>query len=334
MMNIATEIINQVRKANKIVITSHKSPDGDSVGSSLAFYEICRKLGKEAQVCHPDPAAKFLHWLPNYQLIKNLEEHEEWVTTQIAEADLLFSLDYNDPSRTGFAMETLINNSKATKVVIDHHLNPGSFADYLMSDTTSCSTCQLLYLLMENAGILDLLDKSIGTPMYLGIMTDSGSFRFNSVLPKTHRIVAHLLEVGVKQDVIHENIFDVNTLDKIKLRSFACVEKLVVLEQYQTAYLSLSLEDLARFTHEKGDTEGLVNVALSIQGVQIAAFFMETEDGVKISLRSKGKNHPVNEFSAKHFGGGGHANAAGGFFKGKLQAAIQTFIDVLPNYIP
>lgn len=331
-MQTALDIVAHIKKAQNIVITSHKSPDGDSVGSSLAMYELCVKLGKQPSICHPDPAPKFLQWLPNSENIKNLEEHSEWVKEQIKGADLLFSLDYNDPSRTGVDMETLIRNCEATKIVIDHHLNPSDFADILMSDTKSCSTCQMLYNLMEQAEILNLLDAQIGTPMYLGIMTDSGSFRYNSVQPKTHEIAAHLLKAGVKNDDIHEQVFDVNTLDKIKLRSFACVEKLVVLDQYKVAYLSLSLDELSLFTHEKGDTEGLVNIALSIQGIQIAAFFMETTNGVKISFRSKGKEHPVNQMAEKYFGGGGHANAAGGFFTGQLEEAIKTFIEVVPNY--
>jgi len=330
-MNKSQLILAEIKKANRIVITAHKSPDGDSIGSSLAFYELCLKLGKQTVICHPDPAPKFLQWLPNIEQVHNLEQHSELVEEKMAQAELIFSLDYNDPSRTG-PMEQLIVNSNATKIVIDHHLNPSDFADILMSDTTSCSTCQLVYIFMEEAGILNLLDAKIGTPMYLGIMTDSGSFRFNSVLPKTHQIAAHLIEVGVRQDLIHEQVFDVNTLGRIKLRSYACAEKLIVLEEYKTAYISMGLEDLERFTYEKGDTEGLVNVALSIQGIQIAAFFMETTDGVKISFRSKGKLHPVNIMSETHFGGGGHANAAGGFFKGNLNDALIKFKEVLPSY--
>ncbi|MES2589652.1 MAG: bifunctional oligoribonuclease/PAP phosphatase NrnA [Bacteroidota bacterium] len=334
-MNQTKQIIEQIKKAKSLVITSHKSPDGDSIGSSMALYQFCKKINPQAQleICHPDPAPKFLTWLEEIDVIVNFEEKKELVAKKLEEADLIFALDFNEPSRLGNEMGEILNQAQGFKVMIDHHLNPSGFADINWSDTSSCSTCQMIYELIEDSENLTFLDEKVGTPIYLGIMTDTGSFRFNSVKAKTHLIVANLIERGVKHDEIHENTFDDNTTDKLKLRGFATSEKLVILENNQVAYISLSEEELSRFKHDKGDTEGLVNVALSIKGVKIAVFFSEKEGEVKISFRSKGRNNPINMLANEHFNGGGHANAAGGKIVGSLDDAIKKFIQVVPNYL-
>ena len=332
-MHIEKQIIEQAKASGSILITAHKSPDGDSIGSSLALYHFLTRLGLNASICHPDPAPRYLQWLEGADQILNFEEHREEITAKFQTADLIFSLDYNDPSRLGEQMGELLTNSSAFKVMIDHHLDPAAFADLTMSDTSICSTCQLIHQLITLSGNGNLIDEQTGTALYLGIMTDTGSFRFNSVKAQTHRVVADLLDKGVRHDLIHEQIFDVNTPEKLKLRGFATSEKLVILEDLQTAYISLSEEELERFHHEKGDTEGLVNVALSILGVKIAAFFSERDGEVKISFRSKGSKHPVNKLAGTYFSGGGHANAAGGKFTGKLEDAIARFVQILPEYV-
>lgn len=331
MTNTAHQIVEKLRQSKQVVITSHKSPDGDSIGSSLALYQFCKKLGMKARICHPDPAPKYLKSMPEADQIVNFEEHQAEVISLLHEADLIFSLDYNEPSRMGDAMALYLNQSNASKIMIDHHLNPSDFADIMWSDTSACSTCQLIFQLISESGNEGLLDETIAAPIYLGIMTDTGSFRFNSVKAQTHEIVAKLLKTGLKHDEIHE-LMDVNTLQRLRLRGYACSEKLHVLEKYPVAYISMTKQELNDFHYEKGDTEGLVNVALSIQGVKIAAFFSEGDDGIKISFRSKGKNNPVNELSGKYFSGGGHANAAGGKFAGSLNEAIDLFVTVVPDY--
>jgi len=332
-MNIQKKIVNQILKSNNIVITSHKSPDGDSIGSSMALFQFCKKLGKNVLVCHPDPAPKFLLWVDDVSEILNFEEDKEELKNQINKADLIFSLDYNDPSRLGNDMGEILNQTKAFKIMIDHHLNPSDFVDISWSDTSSCSTCQLIFELIEFSDSLHLLDEKIANPIYLGIMTDTGSFRYNSVKPKTHIIASKLLEVGIKQDEIHEHVFDANTPEKLILRGYASSEKLVILNDIPVAYISLSEEDLSRFKHEKGDTEGLVNVALSIENVKIAAFFAEKDGEVKISFRSKGHNNPVNLLAQNYFNGGGHANAAGGKSNEKLDVVIAKFLKIVKDFI-
>lgn len=332
-MTIEEKILAQINLAEKIVITSHKSPDGDSIGSSMALFHFLKKLNKEVSICHPDPAPKYLQWIPNSNEIITFEENASQVKEKFESADLIFALDYNDASRLGEEMGKLFTETNTFKIMIDHHLKPSDFVDLSLSDTSSCSTCQLIFQVIENSGNINLLDAAIGTPLYTGLVTDSGSFRFNSVNAYTHHVAGYLIRVGVQNDSVHEQLFDLNTVDKLKLRAFATSEKLVVLTELQTAYISLSEDELNQFKHDKGDTEGLVNVALSLEGIQIAAFFAEKEGKIKISFRSKGRNHPVNEFAGKFFSGGGHANAAGGIFDGKLEDAIALFTKNIHQYV-
>jgi bifunctional oligoribonuclease and PAP phosphatase NrnA len=333
MINIQSQIVEKLKSSKNIVITAHISPDGDSIGSSLALYHFCKALNLSVTVCHPDSAPMFLSWLDGFNQILNYDKHTDKIDILLAEADLIFCLDYNEVGRVGEKMKPAMENSTAFKIMIDHHLNPSNFADIVYSDTTSCSTCQLVYELIEKSSCLNLLDKTIGTAIYLGVMTDTGSFRFNSVKPYTHELIANLLRIGVENDVIHERVFDVNTVDKLKLRGYATSEKLTIIPEFKLAYIALSREELNKFAYQKGDTEGLVNVALSIEGVLLAAFFSEDDDKIKISFRSKGKLHPVNLLSQKYFSGGGHANAAGGKYVGSLKDAIDLFVRVIPEYI-
>lgn len=328
-----SQIKHFVDSSSKIVITSHKSPDGDSIGSSVALYLTLKALGKEVVICHPDPFPSYLSWVPNVNEIIDFETKENEVCKYLNEADLIFSLDYNEPSRLGDSMGNVLRATKAKKIMIDHHLNPDNYVDVMLSDTTSCSTCQLVYDVIEGANWIEHLTPEIGTAIYLGIMTDSGSFRFPSVQPRTHEIISRILPLGFNHAIIHENINDTNTLDRLRLKGYACSEKLVVNEKCRVAYISLTKEELKRFNHKKGDTEGLVNTALSIFGMRAAVLFVEHEDYVKISFRSKGSENPVNLLASDHFNGGGHANASGGRYDGKIEDAIKLFFEVCLNYL-
>jgi phosphoesterase RecJ-like protein len=247
------------------------------------------------------------------------------------EAELIFSLDYNEPGRMGEDMGNALRGTHAKKIMIDHHLHPENYVDVMLSDTTSCSTCQLVYDVLDNAGWTEFLSADAGICLYLGIMTDSGSFRFPSVLSHTHEVVSKLLKLDINHAVIHENINDTNTLNRLRLKGFACAEKLVVNENLKVAYIWLSKDELNRFNHQKGDTEGLVNTALSILGMKVAVLFTESDGYVKISFRSKGSENPVNLLASTHFNGGGHANASGGRFDGKIEDAIKLFFEVAPK---
>ena len=321
-----------IKQANNIVITSHKSPDGDSVGSSLALYFFLKNLGVNSTICHPDKMPYFLEWIEGAENILTLEQHANDVKSHFKNADLIFCLDYNHPSRIG-KMTDLLTQSNAHKIMIDHHQNPDTeFVDILFSDSDNSSTSQLIYEYIEQLNLTHLIDEKVGTPMYCGIMTDTGSFRFPSTTAKTHHIIADLISKGVQNSKIHENTFDTNSISKLKLNGYAISEKLVILPHLPVAYVALSQKELADYNYVKGDTEGLVNVALGINGIKMAVFFKEDDGYVKISFRAKGDTY-VNEMASEHFEGGGHIYAAGGKFDGKLKDAIEKFVTVVHNYV-
>ena len=325
------QIIDQIKKSNRIVITAHKSPDGDSVGSSLGLYRFIRKLGKDVAVCHPDHSPAFLHWLEDVSEILTMDEHPDEVKRKIEDADLLFALDYNALGRVGEEMATLIKNSKVSCIMIDHHLNPDDFAIITCSQPEVCSTSQLVYETIAQSDAREALDAFIAAPLYLGMVTDTGSFRFPSVDSRTHRIVAEMIEMGVEHSRIHEQTFDTNTLDRVKLRGYATSEKLELLHNGSIAVIALSDSELKRFNYEKGDTEGLVNVALSIAGVKAAALFSEKDGKIKISFRGK-EDYEVNRIASDHFEGGGHKYAAGGISSASLVDTLARFKQLIPDY--
>ena len=329
-MKEAIQIVEWIKSSEKIVITSHRSPDGDSIGSSLGLYHFIEAIGKKAQVCHPDPCPNFLNWMKGEVEIVDFDSDPEIVKTALSEADLIFCLDYNVAHRLGNEMGEVLSAATGKKVMIDHHLNPADFVDLAVSEPHVCSTSQLILELIMASGNEHLLNETIGTPLYLGIVTDTGSFRFDSVEPRTHQLVAKLIEAGVQHARVHENTFDTNTVDRLKLRGYAIAEKLELLENATIAIVWLTTEELERFNHEKGDTEGLVNIALSIGGVQVAIFLSEGDGKVKMSFRSKGII-PVNEFASDHFEGGGHKNAAGGVSYLSMEETLEKLKKNLPE---
>jgi phosphoesterase RecJ-like protein len=324
--------IKEVLSSSKnIVIVAHKSPDGDSIGSSLGLFHYLEKLGYNVKVCHPDPAPSFLDWMIGIDQIIDAETQFEEVKKQVELADVIFCLDFNAMSRVGVMKEMLVN-SNAFKVMIDHHLDPADEFDLLFSETTSCSTAQLIVDFIEAMGNTNLLDSNIGEPLYCGIMTDSGSFRFPSVTAHTHEVIATLMRGGVAPYKVHEAVFDTNTFDKLRLKSYAINEKMEILEEFDTSIISLDKSELARFNYVKGDTEGLVNVGLSIQGVKKSIFLTEGDGIIKISFRSKGQDNPINVMAGTYFHGGGHANASGGRWDGNMEEAIAKIKSVLPEF--
>lgn len=331
-MQEAKKIVDWIKSSKNIVITSHRSPDGDSVGSSLGLYHFIKALGCDAEICHPDPCPEFLNWAKNGVDIFDFESDSVLVTNNLNEADLIFCLDYNGANRLGDEMGSVLLNASAKKIMIDHHLNPDDFVDIVVSKPNVCSTSQLILELIEASGCLHLLNVAIGTPLYLGVMTDTGSFRFASVSPRTHIWMARLIEAGVNHSLVHERTFDTNTLDRLKLRGYAIAEKLELIPELNVAIVSLTEDELNRFNYRKGDTEGLVNIALSIDGIQVAVFLSEKEGKIKMSFRSKGVL-PVNEIAANHFNGGGHRNAAGGISNLSMEDTLIKLRSVLPEIL-
>ena len=330
-MNIYKQIEAEIQAASHIVITAHKSADGDSIGSSLGLLRFIEKLGKKAVVCHPDKAPDFLYWLDTSSIIL-MEENPEEVSVQLKKADLIFCLDYNATYRVGPDMQVLLEDATAKKIMIDHHLNPEDFPTLTVSETTASSTAQLIVDLIEQSGHLALLDEKIGTPLYLGILTDTGSFRFNSVKPRTHEVLAKLLAAGVEHHLIHEKLNDTNTESRLRLQGYAMSEKLEILYAQNVAIISLSKEELAKYNYKKGDTDNLANLLLSIKGMKAAIVFTEREGIMKISFRSKGEDNPVNVLAKEHFDGGGHANAAGGMSDLSVEETLEKLRRLIPLY--
>lgn len=325
------EIKNKLESSEKIVITSHQSPDGDAVGSSLALYQYLMKKGKKPVVVLPDKYPPFLKWMAGIEEIFTFDEDANQGRELLESADLIFALDYNDPKRAGNDMGEVISASTAFKVMIDHHLYPSEMAHWTMSDTSVCSTAQLIYEFIAGLGDEDLIDATIGEGIYTGLVTDSGSFRFPSVDARTHEIAATLIRKGLVHNRIHESLFDVNSLNRLKLLGYSLSQKLKVLPNIPVAVIYLSKKELDELDNEKGSTEGLVNYALSVDGVQMAAFIKEDVNKVKMSFRSKG-DVAVNEFSAQHFSGGGHKNAAGGVSFESFEDTILKFENVVYDF--
>ena len=320
-----------IQSAEQIVITCHKNPDGDAIGSTLGLYMFLKKLGKNAQVIVPNDFPEFLKWLPQAQDILIFEKQHTKCSDLIANADLIFTLDFNAFHRTG-DMQTPLEQSNANFIMIDHHQQPDDFAVVTYSDTSICSTCQMVYHFIDYLGHLELLDAAIGSCLYTGIMTDTGSFRFRSTSSTTHRIIAHLIDLGTPNAEIHQNVYDNNSYSRLQLLGRS-LSNLVVIPELNTAYIHLNGSDLAEFNAQKGDTEGVVNYALSLKGIKVAALFKKNPDDnlVKISFRSKG-DFSVNELARTHFDGGGHINAAGGRSSLSLSDTIEKFISILPDY--
>lgn len=325
-------IVNEIKSASSIIITAHKSPDGDSIGSSLGLYHFIKKLGKEVVICHPDPAPDYLLFLEGVDTIKTMATENLEIEELFNHSDLIFCLDYNATDRVGEGMQHLLEKSEAKKIMIDHHLNPQDFAFITVSETSVCSTSQLIVELIEQSGNGDLLDEKIGTPLYLGILTDTGSFRFPTVQPRTHELLAKLLHAGVKHYLVHETLNDNNTFDRLRLQGYALSQKLELIEDYNVALIWLTEEELTKYNYKKGDTEGFVNIALSIKGMKAAMFFAERDGIVKISFRSKGQENPVNVLASEHFSGGGHANASGGMSELSIQDTLLKIKKLIPEY--
>lgn len=329
---ISLDLLRQKLEENcKIVITTHHKPDGDAMGSSLGLYNYLIQKGHHVKVITPTDYPFFLHWLPNNPEVLIYTEELEIANNLIIEADIIFCLDFNALSRIN-EMGEKVGNSSALKVMIDHHLEPEDFDDYRHWNINACATAQLVYdFIVNDLNDKEFINKDVATCLYTGIMTDSGSFRFPTVSADLHRIVADLIDLGAENWRIHQLVYDNASEGRLRFLGYCLSNKLEVLPEFNTAIISVSKEDLKKFDIKTGETEGVVNYALSINGIKLAAFFIERTDKVKLSLRSTG-DFPANEICKKYFNGGGHRNAAGGFSDHSLDLAIQQFKNLLPEY--
>ena len=322
---------NLLNTPKNIVVVGHKNPDGDAIGSCLGLANFLRQKGHFVTVVMPNDFPDFLKWIPETSTVINYEQHQEKSEEVVANSDIIFTLDFNALNRTG-NLQGSLEAASADFVLIDHHQQPDDYAIVKYSDVSICSTSQMVFHFMDALEGLEFLNAEIATQLYVGIMTDTGSFRYPATTATTHRVIASLIEGGAKNSEIHQNIYDTNSPDRLKLLGVA-LNNLVMLPEYHAAYITISQDELNANNFKKGDTEGFVNYALSMIGVVFAIIFIEnkSEEIVKISLRSKG-SFSVNEFSRSHFNGGGHTNAAGGRSHLSLSETVAEFISILPNY--
>lgn len=323
-------IAGLITKPLRILITTHSNPDGDAIGASLALAMYLKKKNHTVEVMVPDPYPDFLAWMKGHEEILVYSAVPDACATAIDRAELIFSVDYNNLGRLNDAA-ALVQKSKAVKVLIDHHLNPSDEFDYKISISRTSSSSELIYNFIEALGDLNLLDKSIAECIYCGIITDTGSLSYACNYVRTYLIVAELVRLGIDGEHLHRLIYDTYSESRLRLLGLSVSDRLVVLPEYHTAYITLSKEDLERFDHQVGDTEGVVNYGLSIKNINLAALFMERDGIVKVSLRSKG-NFAVNAVAAEYFNGGGHRNAAGANCTTTLDETVAKFLEILPAY--
>ncbi len=308
--NEVKTVLERLSPLKNIVITTHVNPDGDAIGASLAFYNYFNSKGFQCRVIVPNEIPEYLMWLQGADTILQYNSQTDTCNTIINNCDAIFCVDFNAANRLDKLKDAVLN-SESLKVLIDHHLFPEFFCDITFSYTQTSSTCELIYNFIMLAGDKALITKEIAEALYVGIITDTGSYSYSCNYEATYLATAHLFTVGIDGADIHHKIYDTYSEARLRLLGYCLSERLVVFREFGTAYIYLTKEDLLKYDYQTGDTEGVVNYALALKGINFAALFTEREEKIRISLRSKG-NFSVNEFSKKYFNGGGHKNAAGG----------------------
>jgi bifunctional oligoribonuclease and PAP phosphatase NrnA len=320
-----------LRHPHRILITTHQNPDADAMGSSLGLAGYLRQKGHSVTVVTPTDYPQNLAWMPGNEAVIDFTENKRTQVEQfVAEADTIFCLDFSALERIR-ELAPMVRQARATKVMIDHHLEPEAFADLAYWDTGAAATAQLIFQLVEELGEEHLINADVATCLYAGLMTDTGSFRHSNTTPAVHRMAAAMLERGIDVAQIHRQIFDGNSLDKLRLLGYVLNEKMRVLPEHKFAYVTLSADELRRFRSKTGDTEGIVNYALSVEGVVAAAILIDRGEEIRLSFRSVG-DYSVRDLVAAHFNGGGHKNAAGGRSKLSLAETEAKLLTILPDY--
>jgi phosphoesterase RecJ-like protein len=328
------DIARLLKASKKIAITTHRNPDGDAIGSTMALSAFLR-MHFSANVCVllPDPCPDYLFFLTKdltyFDFTNYASDCIEWLES----CDLLFCLDYNHPARTGPLENPVRECAKRVRsIMLDHHPQPEEFVTFLGSNTRASSTCELVYTFCKQLGMDSIPPANIAACIYTGIMTDTGSFRFSVTTPNTHRIAEYLLQSGIRHWEIHEALFNQNSLEKLKLWGLALKDRLQWIADSRVAFIALSATDLKESNYKEGDLEGLVNYALSISGAKMGVLFSERDDKIRISFRSVG-DFSANKFARAYFEGGGHENAAGGVYHGSLNQAIEHLKKALHEFV-
>jgi len=334
--NTDIKIIAQISEtiqtlSGPIAVVPHSNPDGDAIGSAYALAVVLKNAGKAVKVVTPNDYPSFLNWLNGEVDIINYLKKKSLAENYLKSCSLLFCVDFNEPGRAD-EMEKSIQSFSGTKILVDHHPYPADFCDMTVSEPSYSSSAELVYDLVVAAGWESYLDKKAAEALYAGIMTDTGSFSYGTSRPGLYRVLSALVQYGIDTEAIHSKVYDNFSADRFRLLGYCLQQKMVILPEYRSAYISITSAELKMFNYLPGDTEGFVNIPLSIKDVVFSALFIERENYVKASFRSKG-SFPSNSFSADHFAGGGHLNAAGGESKLNLEKVIEQFTQLLPGYL-
>jgi len=331
---IAEDLITKVNKAidnvDKIVIVAHVGPDGDAIGSSLALWHYLMTIDKEPVVIVPNPFPEFLAWMPGADCVLDYDHSKEKADELIASAELIFTLDFNTASRMGKMAEAILT-APADKILVDHHLHPDTYAKIRVSYPEISSTSELIFRLICRMGDFSKINLACAECIYTGMMTDTGSFTYNSNNHEIYAIIAELIKIGIDKDAIYRKVFNTYSIDRLRLMGFCLYHKMKVYPEYRAALITLTEKELSEFNYINGDSEGFVNIPLSIAGVDFSVFMREDTERIKISFRSQG-TFPANKVAADLFNGGGHLNAAGGECGLTLSEAVKKFEDALPDY--
>lgn len=331
---IASQKISKVEelldKNDKIVIVTHVSPDGDAIGSSLGLYHYLNDQGNNVNVIVPNSFPDFLKWMPGSKEILNYERYPDYAQKLIAEAELIFCLDFNVPKRS-HNLAPYIEAAKGKKILVDHHPEPADFCDVVISYPEISSTSELIFRLICRMGDFEVMSYESAVAIYTGMMTDTGGFTYNSNSADIYYIIGELLKKGIDKDQIYSNVYNNYSEDRFRLMGFTLFEKMKIYNEYNTALIWLTNEEQNRYNVKKGDTEGFANLPLNIKGIIFSVFIREDNDFIKISFRSQG-DFPSNKFAADCYNGGGHLNAAGGEFYGTMEEAIAVFEKGLPQF--
>lgn len=317
-----------INDSERIVITCHKSPDGDALGSSLGLALVLEAMGKETRVVTPDRPPKSLRSLPSVKSIVPFSQKPELVKRLLTDADLIFCLDFNALSRVDH-MRPALECSPAKKVLIDHHRDPEYFADVTISHPEQSSTSVLVYRILVKLGLSKLIDTRVATCIYTGMMTDTGNFSYNSNDPELYTIIAEMLNRGINKDEIYKKVMNTKSANVLKLHSFAIAEKMQIFPELHTSLIVLTADDLKRFDYQPGDDEGLVNQPLAIEGIVYSVYLRQDSRQIKVSSRSVG-DFRADLICNRFYNGGGHVNAAGGELHGSLEEAIEVFNSTKP----
>lgn len=316
---------------HKIIVASHKNPDGDAIGSALGIAGVLKNAGHEVDVVIPDMVPVFLNWLPGYEKVLVYDFKADKVRRLVKEADLLMILDLSHPDRMG-DMQIILSEYEGLSLQIDHHPGSGGFTTISAREQASGSTSELIFDFIEWIGLTQYLDKNSATCLLTGIITDTLGFKVASSYPGVFNVVMKLMEAGADKDRAFDQIYNQYSENRFRLLGFSLSSRMKVFPDQGAACIYLSKKDIDSFNHKKGDTEGFVNYPLSIKGIHFSVLFTEHKDHIKLSLRSTGVLD-VNEIASRHFDGGGHHNAAGGKFYGTMDEALSFFESLVKNNI-